>query len=365
MRSEIVLAAALSTLATACTWETDLPAAARDIRVDASRELVVTDDAALAHVPGFAHAYERLPLHEGSTLRWLRAWSGRLEAEGRADRAAMLEARVTCRWLRASPENACDDSCASCTHLVLRPEAAPFRLVAVANRTDLSVMPDRAADGGEGRLVFALTEGPATDPGSRALPLTVILEYAQHGSALAWTQRWHALGDAPADTFPDRLAAVVEPFVAAGALAQIRTADAWTGPMVLHQFAIDGGELVATNVRNTPDWTKVGPDELRAFAEANAPSIDDGTFVLPRGWWASSSLRGEPAPPFVSEVPKHEALLRQTCAGCHAQTERGFQIDPEAPAERRLSRFLSDPASPRDELRRRAEWMQLTLSRAR
>lgn len=363
--SALILAAAAAALATACTWETDLPSGARDVHVDASRELVVTDEAALARVPGFARAYERLSLHEGATLRWLKSWSHRLETEGRAARATMLDEKVTCRWLRASPENACDESCAHCTGLALRPEATPFRLIAVANRTDLSVMPDRAAEGGEGRLVFALTDGPGDDPRSPALPLTVILEYAQEGTALDWTRRWHALGEAPADAFPERLASVLEPFVTKGALGQIRTADAWTGPMVLHQFEIAGGELVPTNVRNTPDWERVGSSELRAFADAHATEIDDGTFVLPRAWWASSSASGEAPPSFVTELASHEALVRQTCAGCHAQTERGFQIDPLAHGGRRLSRFLSDPQKPTDELRRRAEWMQLTLWKAR
>ncbi len=364
MRSEALLLFIVLALA-ACTWETDLPAGAREVHVDASRELVITDDAALARLPSFAEAFARLPLDGSATLRWLRAWSRRLEAEGRPDRGAMLEAKLTCRWLRAAPENRCDDSCAQCTDHVLPPEAAPLRLIAVANRTDLSVLPDRAADGGEGRLVFALTDGPAADPRSAPLPLTVIVEYAQRGSALAWTKRWHALGEGSAETFPERLAALIEPFVATGALAQVRTADAWTGSMVLHEFRIEGRTLVPANVRNTPDWTRVGAPELRAFSEAHASEIDDGTFVLPRDWWASSSAAAEAAPAFVRDVPRHEALLRQTCAGCHAQTERGFQIDPLAVGTKRLSRFLSAPDEEDDELRRRAAWMQLTLWSAR
>ena len=99
--------------------------------------------------------------------------------------------------------------------------------------------------------------------------------------------------------------------------------------------------------------------------QAHASEIDDGTFVLPRDWWASSSAAAEAAPAFVRDVPRHEALLRQTCAGCHAQTERGFQIDPLAVGTKRLSRFLSAPDEEDDELRRRAAWMQLTLWSAR
>ena len=60
-----------------------------------------------------------------------------------------------------------------------------------------------------------------------------------------------------------------------------------------------------------------------------------------------------------------EALVRTTCAGCHAEAAGGFHVDPlangsQAPA---LSRFLADPTKEVDELRRRIEVMQLTLTR--
>lgn len=360
MRSELLLPFAVA-LATACTWETDLPAEARVIDVVPTRELMVVDDAALARAPGFVDSMERLPLAESGTLRWLSSWSRHLEAESHGDRGAKLAASVTCRWLRASEANACDPACTSCAAHALLSEAAPFRLVAIANRTDLAATPDRAADGGEGRLVFALTDGPAADPRSSTLPLTVIFEYAQAGSALEWSRRWHALGALPDQAFPDALAALVSSFVDLGRLAQIRTADAFTGPLVLSQFEIVSGELVAAPVRNTPDFGRVGRDELRAFAEENGPEIDDGTFVLPRAWWAASSAMAERPPAWVSEVPRHEAILRQTCAGCHAIADTGFQIDPQKTGVSRLSRFLSDETRPSDELRRRADWMRLTL----
>jgi hypothetical protein len=311
-----------------CTWETDLPDAARDIHVDASRELLVTDDAILAqdHL-GFRHAMSSLSLGNDATIHWLDAWSARLRDEGHADRAASFESSVTCRWLRATPSNACDDRCASCSARTLSLDDAPFRLIAIANRTDLSVMPDRAADGGEGRLVFALTDGDS------ALPMTVIFEYAQIGTALEWSQRWHALGTA-AD-FPTALVSVTDRFVGAGTIAQIRTADALTGPMLLHQFVALGGELVASNVRNSPDWSRVDPAAVRDFADANADAIAAGTAVVPRAWWAASSGPADQPPVWVAGVREHEALVRQTCGGCHAQAENGFQIDPQKKADSR------------------------------
>jgi hypothetical protein len=221
-------------------------------------------------------------------------------------------------------------------------------------------MPDRAAEGGEGRLVFALTEGPAEDRASSPLPLSVILEYAQAGSAREWAERWHALGKAP--DFRSALIALTETFVGSGAVAQIRTADAWTGPMVFHQFRVEDGAILPANVRNTPDWQAVTRDALRAYASANAEAIADGTAVLPATWWASYSAPARVPPAWVSDIPQGDALVRGTCSGCHAQSESGFHVDPRGPSDRRASRFLVDPTKERDELRRRVEWMQLVLS---
>src|SRR5436309_2903476 len=94
----------------ACTWETDLPDAAKNIHVDASRELLVTDDAIVSgplakNRTNGALSFRRAisALVAPDTLRWLDAWSQRLREEGHADRAASFDANVTCRWLHASP----------------------------------------------------------------------------------------------------------------------------------------------------------------------------------------------------------------------------------------------------------------------
>jgi hypothetical protein len=286
-----------------------------------------------------------LPVDRAATLAWMRT----------------LDGTIACRWLGAVPANHCDATCGSCTSQELDLGEAPLRLVAVANRTDLSTMPDRAADGGEGRLVFALTDGPADDPSSASLPYTIIFEYAQEGSALAWTERWHALGGASERDFPARLTELTESFVAKGTVAQIRTADALHGPMVLRQFQIARGEVVASTVRNTPEWRRVPLSSLRDFADSHGAAIDDGTAVLPKEWWASSSSLTESPPSYVAELPRHDGLVRGTCSGCHAQSESGFHVDPLAKGAKKLSRFLVDPTKDDDELRRRVHWMQLTL----
>ena len=159
MRTSILALSAL--LLGGCMWETALPDDAASIHVERGRELLVTGDAALASLSrndadgplSFAHAVARLPLRDGALLAWMRGWSQRLRDEGEPARGQALEERLTCPWLRRAPENGCSASCDACAATVLRPADAPFRLIAVVNRTDLSVMPDRAAEGGEGRLV--------------------------------------------------------------------------------------------------------------------------------------------------------------------------------------------------------------------
>ena len=371
MNSCRVVLLVFPTLAMGCLWQTDLPADATSIPVDPGRELVVTDENVMsgplarnqANGPlSFQQAISALPLAGGAPLRWLNAWSSRLQGEGYADRATMFTQRVTCSWLRAAPENQCDAECGSCAAYTLMPEAAPFRLIAVTNRTDLSVMPDRAADGGEGRLVFALTDGPGDDASSPSLPVTVAFEYAQHGSALEWEQRWHALGQTSDAAFPASLAALTQIFVASGTLAQIRTADALTGPMLLHQFHIESSELVATNVRDNPDWTRVPSASMQQFAVANGDAIAAGTALFPESWWDARASLAEQPPAYVAGLPQHDALVQLTCSGCHALSQDGFQIDPMAQGDSKLSRFLVNPSQDHDEMRRRVEWMQLTLS---
>jgi hypothetical protein len=78
-------------------------------------------------------------------------------------------------------------------------------------------------------------------------------------------------------------------------------------------------------------------------------------------WWASHASPDEPPPAYVSGLTQHDALVQLTCAGCHALSENGFQIDPIAKGDAKLSRFLVDPSEDHDEVRRRVEWMQLAL----
>lgn len=213
--------------------------------------------------------------------------------------------------------------------------SADYRLLAVVNRTDLSVMPDRAAEGGEGRLVF----------GHVRAARTIIVEYAQPGPAKAWAARWQALDGSRA-----ALAALVGGF---GPIAQVRAADGASGEVVLRQYEVTEGAIVEGLLRNEPDYARVSAAELEAYATSRSSALADGTALMPREWWASAAVV-RPAPANVAP-----AVASQTCTGCHAKTERGFQIDPSTG---RPSTFLASPSAPSDELRRRATWMQMTLA---
>lgn len=269
----------------ACTWETDLPDEAKAIHVDAARSLFVTENLPPVTLD------DALGGHEDGH-----------ESDG--DLASI--------W-----------------------PSADYRLLAAVNRTDLSVMPDRAAEGGEGRLVF----------GHRRERRTIIVEYAQPGPAKTWAAKWQAL-----DGSVDALARLVADF---GPIAQVRTADATSGEVVLRQYELRDGAFVETPLRNEPDYARVSAAEIASYASARAAALAEGTAVMPREWWATSAAVA-PAP---ASVPA--TVANETCTGCHAKTESGFQVDPETG---RPSIFVSNPSAPADELRRRAAWMQLTLA---
>jgi hypothetical protein len=109
----------------------------------------------------------------------------------------------------------------------------------------------------------------------------------------------------------------------------------------------------------------VPAEGVEAWVAGHEASFDEGTALMPAEWWASSSSPSDPLPSWVDGLPVHDEFVRASCGGCHARSVTGFQIDPLAPGtgNARLSRFLSDPTSESDELRRRVEWMQLTLAR--
>jgi hypothetical protein len=332
----------------------------------------------------FRHVMENLAPEAADpakfTRAWLDEWVGVKELNGlRLDRPSEerdgeMRRRVVCPWLRRTPANACNDDCSTCAGETLDLGSAPFRLIGIANRIDLR---EEVAEepNGEGRFIFALTEGPADDPTSRPLPMTVVVEYLlpETRTTKQWAEVWHDLG-----TFPDfgepyraALEAVTRSFSLRGvrpsginrsALGQIRTNESalnWIWQLREFALAIDG-YLRLRPTRNTPIETLNNTPALRDHVLANRDAILSKKYEMPlfmRDGAADQLLYVWNVP--GADEPLRKAFASGTCNGCHS-TERpnidtAFHVSPFRSGAGRLSPFLYDPRGGPDELTVRAE----------
>ncbi|MEO7111071.1 MAG: hypothetical protein ABI183_11595 [Polyangiaceae bacterium] len=237
---------------------------------------------------------------------------------------------------------------------------APFRLIAVANRMDLSQ--PAGSGSAEGRLIFAATDGPGDDPASNALPLTVIVEFDLPGAPSNWAARWHALG--AFDTFNaqyiDALTTLTSAFVSSENLGQIRINDGLEDPRgVLHEFHLANGSLVSTGLERTPTHTMDGTASLGDYLNANRDEILAGDYKLPQTFLAPEITLGSTwTLPGVDEQLR-KAFAAGTCDGCHGGEnpviDGAFHVSPFRQGTAKVSRFLFDPDNrDDDELTRRA-----------
>jgi hypothetical protein len=190
---------------------------------------------------------------------------------------------------------------------------APFRLIGVANRIDLSeVTEPPGTSAGEARLLFGATDGPGDDPASRPLPITVIVELHLTGDRAAWAKRWHALGarGAPGKIdaeYTSALVAVVTDFVHGENLAQLRVNDATTS---------------AT-----------------------------GTMLE----FHRNPMATSPGARFVTAALAVGPLPASTCHDCHGGVnpaiDSAFHVSPLRQGPAKLSRFLFDPDRAPGEIR--------------
>lgn len=238
--------------------------------------------------------------------------------------------------------------------------AAPFRLLALVNRTDLAEQLAPESPAGEARLVYTLTSGPGDDPSSPALPFTVIFEYSL-GSALSvrdWSAAFHALAELDEQSAGRSQATrdLVRSFVSspgsAGApyLSQLRVNDARDGIPELYELALDdSGALVPRGLRNTPRPELAGSSQLLAFALDHAQAIEQGIHRVPTEWLAGSA-RVEPIS-WLSGSPTLEGgFTRGTCSGCHgpdSPSSNGFHLSEATDGSVTLSPFLLDEDLPR------------------
>ncbi len=378
------------------------PAACPNLAVSRFKELLIidptvvgdsraNDDAAL-HPWSFRARMEDLagdaaaagPLVDG----WLEQWKSLREvpvstAPGAAQLAITprpgVDEALRCPWLERSPENNCTDGCATCRTRRLDLAAAPFRLLAIVNRTDMATAGACGGDGGELRFVY----GALARDGLSALPLTVIFEYQitlhSDESLRDWAAAWHELGAAElGPAFAGRLAPIVARGLERATLRRVRTNEIAFGqsdalPWELREFApaqTDAGvvRLIEIATSQTPRLTLGSSPELGQWLDSNASSVLagdnrlDARFLaasapLPTAGFAWTTLARDPA--------VNAAFNRNTCNGCHggrAPDDLPFQhIAPPAtktgvygaaagPA--RLSRYLDNPGHD-DELGRR------------
>jgi hypothetical protein len=317
-------------------------------------------------------------------LKWLEGWATTRDFNGfpigaePAQRETGVRSRLICPWLQATPANGCDSECATCAQKKLDLAKAPFRLLAIANRMDLASRPDGAPSGpaGEGRMIFGMTNGPADDPASMTVPLTLALEYRLPASlsVAGWAQEWHALGKHPQmdESYKVALETLTNRFTARGttptgpngsSIQQIRTNESYFNWIwQLREFSLGpDGEIGPSTLKNTPGASLNGTPTLQAWIVANADKILHTDAVVPSNMLPAASdellLRWQ-----VSGVDEavRVAFVRATCNGCHSSGENppvdtAFHVSPFRSGVEKLSLFTHNPADPaHDELARRA-----------
>jgi hypothetical protein len=238
-----------------------------------------------------------------------------------------------------------------------------FRLLAIVNRIDLHDV--AAGTAGEGRFVFGFA------PFGQTLQATLIIEYnipaSSHTEVVDLANAWHALRALPfpSEQYNAALQRVTERFTArnaapgrpnGSALGQIRTNDffalspfAWE----FREFHLDttSGMLVPAPVAQTPDRSFNFSDRLGQFVRENEQVIFTDRHTVPlmfqnapfQGGNVDASDFFTWQVPGVSPEARHR-FARNTCNGCHTQSETGgaeFNISPRFPfQEASLSGFL-------------------------
>ncbi|HVR03091.1 MAG TPA: LamG domain-containing protein [Polyangia bacterium] len=238
-----------------------------------------------------------------------------------------------------------------------------FRLLAIVNRIDLNDV--SASTAGEGRFVFGFA------PFGQTLQATLIIEYsipaASQAEIVDLANAWHALRalTIPSEEFNAALQKVTERFTArnaapgrtnGSALGQIRTNDFFTlSPFAweFREFHLDAtsGMLVPAPMALTPDRSFNLSDRLGRFVLANEPEILAEKHTVPltfegmpfQGGNVDASDFFTWQMPGASPETRHR-FARNTCNGCHTQSETGaafFQVNPRFPfQESQLSGFL-------------------------
>lgn len=374
----------------------DPAAACASIPISRFQELTIVDEAVVGDARSrndaggpwsFRYAVEQMAppgvAPEDFVRDWLDSW---LNSESvnlfPVTKRVGVVPHAICPWLKRTPENACDADCKACAGQKLDLAQAPFRLIAIVNRTDLREQ-DATEPAGEGRLVFAFVDGAGDDPAAVSQEMTVIFEYklpdAGGRDIKYWAERWHELGASAAfdEAYKEKLRAITDEFVKRGAapgapgdsaLAQIRVNELhfsnW--PWQLREYHLGESGLGLAPTRNTPDQSLNFSDALKSFVSANREAILEGKHLLPpalTGGMAEAGFKWQM--PGVDEALR-KAFAKETCNGCHQgetqSIDTHFHISPKRAGVDKLSPFVNNPADPSaDDLARREQSMRRGL----
>lgn len=316
------------------------------------------------------------------TINWLQQWEKvRLVNTFPVTQRTSVRNAILCPWLNAS-NNRTD-----CTGTVLKPELAPFRLLAIVNRMDKYQR--GSEEGGEGRFVFGALSRPTNNPldvTNAPLNFTLIFEYqltlAANRTVNQWAEQWHVLGDDRlpckdndgCEAYRARLESITRSFSQrninarkpnGNPLNQMRSNEFLYGSSTweLREFKLGGSGKNATltqvPVQQTPDPSLNNSSKLERLIVSNQKAIMDGTYSIPKeylGGAVSQSLEKEFKWAFSSRVP--EALRfnfsKMTCNGCHREEREKlpaidafFHISPHRlPGIDRVSPYLQTIAIP-------------------
>jgi hypothetical protein len=341
--------------------------------IDRGRELLVTDravvsgprsDNANALAPwSFRHAMESLAAATSIDASafvsgWLATWQ--TSATGASEGSLPLGARpavqkdLVCPWLRLTPENGCDETCAHCTSSKLDLSLAPFRLLAIVNRLDLVETTNGCKpEAAEARLLFMAMRPGTTTP----LSFNAIFEYAVDGTPAGDPESWHALAALHGDVeYAAGLEMLTRTFTDSARLGQLRTSENVAGTSwELRQFANVRGPLVPTALTNTVTDALDGTPELATHLSTHGSEIFAGDNAVPAN--VATAFSTMPKADFRwSSATADPSTLHlfglSTCNGCHAG-ERGdtsvlpfSHVGVDGNGATIVSRFLSDPSAP-------------------
>jgi len=335
-RSLLLSSVALSLALAACTGTTgsSLPSRCEAIDVDPTRELIVTDPAIVGDSRAdFARVMGAVlgPQSNAAARSWMDAWSATRGEES-------IASDVTAPWAASSADG-------------LDLSRAPFELIAIVNRVDLTSQ----GRPGEIRFVYGLVTSGVREP----LTVNVELQLPDSGAPAEWATAWHGLGVLTGNANREATMAIVDAVLRQPIHGQVRTQDGRVATPILHEFDIQpGAPLVPSPLFNQPA-AEVSPSDLAAFVAANADAVMADEEVVPSGMLASAARTVPPTfdlPNVSSDVVT--AFSVTTCTGCHTSEptlDGTFHISPLRRGQDALSSFLVGSGSQAAELSRRAE----------